>query len=335
MQETNDFQNEKNDNAMGLQIYNTITRCVETWNGSGWIQSCGEDGPRPATGKLAYRNSSTPIDPISGWIEFMSYNLGAEPLSIIEQLLHVSPTTSSTDGTAYNSDQQTAFSKVYGSLYQWGRKTDGHQNVWSSLTTTLAADPTDAGTDNFIQNASVPYDWTSSPNDHLWDGGFPANNPCPPGFRVPSQDEWAGIVTGSSTSEYITVSSKVGYGVNKWVWVDGTQTLADLGVESGNLSTPNTKGYLIYPPASTYDFTNGYQDADYQTTPALFLPAASYRYSNDGLINTAGTNGRYWSSTNDDGTTQKTYFMYFYSNQIRPILSSSRASGLSVRCLSE
>jgi hypothetical protein len=30
MEDTDDFQNEKNDNAVGLQIFNTTTRCVET-----------------------------------------------------------------------------------------------------------------------------------------------------------------------------------------------------------------------------------------------------------------------------------------------------------------
>ncbi len=31
--------------SMGLQIFNMETRCVETWNGSVWIQSCSGDGP--------------------------------------------------------------------------------------------------------------------------------------------------------------------------------------------------------------------------------------------------------------------------------------------------
>lgn len=42
---TSDFQNEKTDKAMGLQIFDTTTNCVETWNGTEWIEQCGEDGP--------------------------------------------------------------------------------------------------------------------------------------------------------------------------------------------------------------------------------------------------------------------------------------------------
>jgi hypothetical protein len=326
MQETNDFQNEKTDNAMGLQIYNTTTRCVETWNGSGWIQSCGQYGPRPTTGKLAYRTSGSGA--ISGWIEFMSYNLGATEMSIKDQLLFASSTFTG-DPTSHQDALAANFKPVYGDLYQWGRKTDGHQNVWSAITATLATNPSDAGTDNFIASSS---DWTSTPDNTLWDGEVSANNPCPPGFHVPSQDEWSGIVKGSSTSEYLTVSSKVGYGVNKWVWVDGTQTLAALGVESGNLSTPNTKGYLIYPPASTYNFEDGYGNEDYQTTPTFFLPAAGNRSYNNGLLDYAGTLGYYWSST-VNGT--NAYDTYIASGLVIPVLNTNRAYGLSVRCLSE
>jgi hypothetical protein len=39
-------QAEKNA-AQGLQIFNTDTECIETWNGSKWIQKCSPEGPRP------------------------------------------------------------------------------------------------------------------------------------------------------------------------------------------------------------------------------------------------------------------------------------------------
>jgi uncharacterized protein (TIGR02145 family) len=311
--------------ALGLQIFNRSTRCVETWNGMKWIQSCGQYGPRPQTGKLAYRDSGS--GEISGWIEFMSYNLGATEMSIKEQLLHISPTISSTDGTAYTSEEQTAFSKVYGSLYQWGRKTDGHQNVWSSPTTGQTAAPTDAGTDNFLTGSS---DWTSTPDNTLWDGEVSANNPCPPGFHVPSQADWSGIVKGRSTEEYLDVSENVGYGVNKWVWVESGSLLpsAATGIDLEG-QTVRTSGYLIYPP--TVDIPTA-TDADYQTTPTLFLPAAGYRYYYDGQLYVAGTYGLYWSST-VNGTVA--YRTSFDSVSVNPVDFYYRADGLSVRCLSE
>ncbi|MDR0686264.1 MAG: hypothetical protein LBF79_02210, partial [Dysgonamonadaceae bacterium] len=36
------------DAARGLQIFNIFTKCVETWNGSKWIQTCPPEGPVPS-----------------------------------------------------------------------------------------------------------------------------------------------------------------------------------------------------------------------------------------------------------------------------------------------
>jgi hypothetical protein len=43
----NAFAAERTDRARGLQIYNTTTNCVETWNGSAWISVCGAIGEMP------------------------------------------------------------------------------------------------------------------------------------------------------------------------------------------------------------------------------------------------------------------------------------------------
>jgi uncharacterized protein (TIGR02145 family) len=40
MMETQAFKNEKKGKALGLQIFNTSTYCVETWNGTKWIEKC-------------------------------------------------------------------------------------------------------------------------------------------------------------------------------------------------------------------------------------------------------------------------------------------------------
>ncbi len=50
MQESVDFQQKKTGEALGLQIFNLSTRCVETWNGTAWIQSClGASVPPPVS----------------------------------------------------------------------------------------------------------------------------------------------------------------------------------------------------------------------------------------------------------------------------------------------
>ena len=85
----------------------------------------------------------------------------------------------------------------YGSLYQWGRGSDGHQcvnrRVWDDVTTsgttsTLSSSDT-PGHGNFILTPSTPFDWRSPQNNNLWQGVNGTNNPCPSGYRLPSQTE--------------------------------------------------------------------------------------------------------------------------------------------------
>ena len=93
----------------------------------------------------------------------MDRNLGASQVA-----------TSSTDAAAY------------GDLYQWGRAADGHQIRTSGTTSTLST--TDApGHANFILASS---DWRSPLNTNLWQGENGVNNPCPSGFRIPTEAEF-------------------------------------------------------------------------------------------------------------------------------------------------
>jgi hypothetical protein len=103
-------------------------------------------------------------NPTTGKI-WMDRNLGAAQVA-----------TSSTDAAAY------------GDLYQWGRRSDGHQCRTSATTTTLSATDT-PGNGNFILAPSPPYDWRSTQNANLWQGVNGVNNPCPSGYRIPSEPE--------------------------------------------------------------------------------------------------------------------------------------------------
>jgi uncharacterized protein (TIGR02145 family) len=84
--------------------------------------------------------------------------------------------TSSTDAAAY------------GDLYQWGRRADGHQCRTSATTTTLSSvdQPTHS---DFILAPNTPFNWRSPQNTNLWQGVNGINNPCPNGYRLPSQTE--------------------------------------------------------------------------------------------------------------------------------------------------
>ncbi|PTM19112.1 MAG: hypothetical protein DA446_08540, partial [Bacteroidetes bacterium] len=74
----------------------------------------------------------------------------------------------------------------YGDLYQWGRAADGHEKRTSGTTSTLS-DTDTPGHGDFILSSN---DWRSSQNDNLWQGVDGVNNPCPAGFRLPTEVEW-------------------------------------------------------------------------------------------------------------------------------------------------
>jgi uncharacterized protein (TIGR02145 family) len=79
--------------------------------------------------------------------------------------------------------------EAFGDLYQWGRGTDGHEKRDSGTTTTNAT--SDApGHGLFISEDATPFDWRTPQNDNLWQGGSGINNPCPAGFRLPTDLEW-------------------------------------------------------------------------------------------------------------------------------------------------
>jgi uncharacterized protein (TIGR02145 family) len=97
---------------------------------------------------------------------WMDRNLGATQVA-----------TSSTDQNAY------------GDLYQWGRRTDGHQCRTSPTTGTLSSVDQPAHGNFILPPNSPPYDWRSPQNANLWQGVNGVNNPCPSGYRLPTETE--------------------------------------------------------------------------------------------------------------------------------------------------
>jgi hypothetical protein len=78
---------------------------------------------------------------------------------------------------------------AFGALYQWGRNTDGHQLRTSSQ----IAGPVNSGNEglNFITSGSSPFDWLSISDDTRWSAPSKGiHDPCPIGFRVPTESEF-------------------------------------------------------------------------------------------------------------------------------------------------
>jgi hypothetical protein len=399
--------------AQGLQIFNTTTECVETWNGTKWIAACGGEYVRMPAITPECANGVVPPP-----VRFMKYNLGADPSldTPKKQIKHLAECDPADVG------------RVFGGRFQWGRKwdsscndssyaisVDGKYTLYSSTGITyksveLAAgatyhdngqintyNGTNSATGMHVYRYSPPYDWrtydisTGTQKDDLWGNGYPVehnfgteienkdkggvyyddtdsdpgdgyyqntewvikgNNPCPAGFRVPTQDEWEKIVdydcNPSSIASYLTISFEGTSPANNkglvWVSVAG-------GKVNQNLYYNDNGG--LYGGQAIYDTTawnpsvrpGGYFDQDRDGTndmnlplyeddapePLIFLPGTGYRNHSGGSTPYIG-HGHYWSST-VSGTDAR--LLSFSGLQVRISDTNYRVYGMNIRCVVE
>ena len=144
---------------------------MQYWNGTAWVTVA----PGSAGQVLTFINGvptwaapgvNDVENPTTGQI-WMDRNLGASRVA-----------GSSTDAAAY------------GDLYQWGRASDGHEIRTSGTTTTLSDSDTPGHGDFILVPEVGPLDWRLPQNDDLWQGVSGVNNPCPDGYRLPTEAEW-------------------------------------------------------------------------------------------------------------------------------------------------
>jgi len=139
---------------------------------------------------------------------------------------------------------------AYGSMYQWGRYSDGHELITyassstgtsdNGTTTTLSTNDNPNHSLFIINLTTTPFDWKDSRNNLLWQGVDGLNNPCPEGYRVPSVQEYKDFVnseTISNATELINSNLKftrtgersitggiASEGIDLLTWTSGTVT---------------------------------------------------------------------------------------------------------------
>ena len=153
------------DETFELLAYNHAVRIIS--DGSGWhvINEVGKENKDISGCGTYFEFTWKDVTNPSTGKTWMDRNLGAQRVAL-----------SSTDD------------KAYGDLYQWGRPADGHQCRTSSTTATYSSDDT-PGNALFITSGTNPLDWRSPQNDNLWQGVDGTNNPCPGGYRLPTETE--------------------------------------------------------------------------------------------------------------------------------------------------
>ena len=258
-------------------------------------------------GTSATSNNTTEVTVISGgavkttnggWLVFMNYNLGAAT-----NVQTMSPAQQAAHGTPADN---------YGDLFQWGRVADGHEkrNPLSPTVSSQATEFDDSGQATASTHKGyfvLQSNWRSNDNS-LWDFTiYPANNPCPAGWRVPTTAELQSIFNGNTA----TISSI---------------PTAGQSMTSGNYikwNNSGTLGLLVYPN------TTGTGE------PTLFLPVTGQRqYGGAGAIVNLTSQGTYWSSSSI-GMSTDAYDMEFSNGMVQQGISFRKGYGRAVRCVAE
>ena len=150
-------------------------------------------------------------NPITGKI-WMDRNLGASKVATVNN----------------NTDTLS-----FGDLYQWGRGSDGHQCRINYNTTNTLSTTDVPNNSKIIVPINYPSDCRSPQNNNLWQGVNGINNPCPIGYRLPSQNEFQSEVNSWSSSSYTPFTSKLKLPLAGYILYSAGTTSIDPGGGSG------------------------------------------------------------------------------------------------------
>ncbi len=132
---------------------------------------------KKTNGVFEHRFVYLPVENTTTGRTWLNNNLGADYANV--------------DSSAYNASQQATAGNdylAYGSLFQWGRKADGHELFdWTGATAgTAKYGDTNVTNDEPSDSLFIKQrNWRVTPDDTLWASESSANSVCPVGYRLP------------------------------------------------------------------------------------------------------------------------------------------------------
>ena len=205
----------------------------------------------------------------------------------------------------------------YGLLYQWGRKYgqgyDGETPAPSIVSGQLSSaeeGSSEANKNNFYTGDLRYSDWLQMQDDNLWYNNTSgassiktAYDPCPEGWRVPTNEELVSLVKGLAINGLVTTSGQ-------------------LTNNSNDSNHSGLVGFWFYGNATPSEDGN-----------KVFFPATGFRQVSVGSTN-RNYYGSYWSSSSSVDSGSKAWSLYFTGDKVFSD-DIQRVFGYSVRCVKD